>query len=252
MNFIKTEDVEIVKNLISGIRSKRLLFNNYFGIDNLSNSEYISTPNTLLIRQPVNGFNRIYVMSDNALDFGKVLINVQYGDTINIPSRNGINDWIDLLDDAHFTKIGTYRRYYNMNIPRIGKSALDYAIERDFHSIYNILYSKFSSITDRLPNCVEIKKMIASNQIIVNRDDAGKVSGLLIFTFEKNKCYLNAWIDVGGNGLSLLFKIYGLVKERGIKYVYFWVNEDNTEVVKIHEALGAKFDGLIDYTFEKQ
>ena len=85
----------------------------------------------------------------------------------------------------------------------------------------------------------------------MNKED-GHVLGVLIFTLEGKKCYLNIWIDRSKNGLYLLFDVYNIMVEKGVSLAYFWVRSDNKKIIKLHKLTGAVPDGLSDYSFIKQ
>ena len=92
--------------------------------------------------------------------------------------------------------------------------------------------------------------MINNKQVILTQNDHSP-KGFLIYSIEKEKCYLNAWLDHTGEGFLLLFDVFNIILNNKIKYSYFWVNSINIDVKRIHQLLGANFDGLKDYTFIK-
>ena len=118
--------------------------------------------------------------------------------------------------------------------------------------ILKLIYNgEFSFYTDYLPTREEIVNMISNRQVVVNKCD-NKVLGVIIYTIEGRKCYLNLWMDYSGEGLFLLFDIYNIMVEKSLKYAYFWVNSTNKKVIKIHKLTGATPDGVSDYTFLKK
>lgn len=92
--------------------------------------------------------------------------------------------------------------------------------------------------------------MIRNRQVIINKkgDD---VLGVLIFTIEGKKCYLNIWIDRSKEGLFLLFDAYNIMREKSIPLSYFWVKSTNKKIIKLHKLTGAVADGLSDYSYIK-
>lgn len=246
----KQASPEIIQSYITLFYSKKLLFCNYYGTD-LSDVDFIVSDNTLLLRKPYELFYRIYILSTNEDDLISILKEVDYNHAINIPSKKSIHSWEDVMLKANFHCLAVYNRFYYPSIESRGKFIEDYALINDLEKIYSILYANFSPITDRLPSKKELGTMILNKQIIVNRKN-NEVSGLFIFSFEKNKCYFNAWIDLNGNGLSLVFNAFNMLAERDINYAYLWVKEGNIVSSKTHEVLGAVPDGLKDYTFLKR
>ncbi len=94
--------------------------------------------------------------------------------------------------------------------------------------------------------------MILDSQIVVNRDDEGKVNGALCYKIKGKKAELPFWFDKGGDGLSLLFNVFFLCHQADVRQIVFWVNDRNTNTIAIHSMLGAKADGLVDYIFNKE
>jgi hypothetical protein len=92
--------------------------------------------------------------------------------------------------------------------------------------------------------------LIEQKNVIINA--TGKtIQGAFIFSIEGKKCYFRAWIDKSNHSLKLLFDVYNIMITKNLGYAYFWVNAKNKKVRSIHQLLGAKPDGLNDYTFIK-
>jgi hypothetical protein len=115
-----------------------------------------------------------------------------------------------------------------------------------------MLYETFTTYTDYLPEDEDLLAMISNRQILVNRYENGRVGGIVIFTIEAAKGYINVWLDKTGNGIPLMYKTYNVFESNGVKYVNFWINSQNRNVIVLHRMMGAKPDGLIDYTFIKR
>ena len=250
---IEKIDIEKVKGYISEMYSKKPLYSNYFN-QMLSPDDYYSkTTHTLLISKAFTGFNRIYLLSDNIDDATKVLKTLKGINVLNIPSKGDISHWEKLMHQSDFELISIYERFYNTNIrKRDEKEAIIYAIPGQEKEIYNLFHESgfFSIYTDFLPSYEEIKKMIEQKNVIVNVVDK-QIQGAFVFLIEGLKCNFQAWIDMSNNRLKLLFDAYNIVVEKNLAYVYLWVNSENKKVKSIHRMMGAKPDGLKDYTFIK-
>ena len=252
ISFQQIETKEILQCVSDFIRTGRVLFNNFFGIGECGEYECHREAGTILIRKKEFYFYRLFLIS---LDEGEltnllsVLNDEEY--VINIPSKSSIENWDKLLRKCGYIFVDVYSRYYNNNIPYYPSSIDTFASLDDLEVVQDLLYNNFSFYTDHLPTKDELKKMIENRQIITDLQD-GQICGVMIYSIVGNKGYQNFWIDKGENALALLFKAKNIFLEKGIKYCYYWVRDNNTPVIKIHKLLGGKPDGLKDYTYLKK
>lgn len=250
--FISTTAVEI-KNVISDFKdSHKILFSNYYGVNELENFEILKTDLSILIRKKEHDFYRLFLLSADEKDLIIILQALQE-DTyvLNIPTKKGVEDWQNILALSGFSFLAQYDRYYNKQIEYRESEVGDYAVEEDAPEIMNLLYSNdFSIYTDYLPTKERLSQMICNKQVLANKVD-GHILGVLIYTIEGKKCYLNIWIDRSKDGLYLLFDAYNIMVEKGIGLAYFWVKSTNKKIIKLHKLTGAISDGLSDYSYIK-
>lgn len=236
-------------------RETHPVFFNFYSADVNSKYEIADSKYTILVRKKEQDFYRLYVCSNSGEDLVQKLNNLGYEKyVINIPSKKGISEWECILAQTGFKFYAKYDRYYNTNIKKMPSRERVLATIDDVDSINCLLQKSldtvFSKYTDNIPSKEIIAKMTNNQQIFVNKVES-EILGVNIFTIEGKKCYLNLWYDVSGEGILLLFDVYNMMAERNIKYAYFWVNSSNKNVEKIHRRLGAKPDGISDYTFIK-
>lgn len=253
---IMFEEIKIdqIQNKVSSLMKKgRLVFSNYYGIDTSAQYEILETSQSIVLKKKEVNYSRLYVLSIDSNDLLSIFNSLPYEDklVINIPSKREITDWVELFAATGFSKIGEYNRYYNKIIKERKSAIGDFAQCDDVDDVYDLLYDNFSPMVDYLPSRCELEMMVSNHQVLVDYDENRKVCGTLIYTIEGQKCYFNAWIDKGNNGLFLLYKVYNIVAEHGIKYTYFWVDSKNEKVIKLHLLMGAAADGLKDYTYIK-
>lgn len=233
-------------------RDNKPVYYNFYGADLQGKYEIIETATTILVRKIEEGFYRLYICStnhDELLKFLLLLDNNKY--VLNIPTKKGTDSWDALLEESGFEPYAKYDRYYNTQIEKRESDIGVTAESDDVDGIMNLIYcDEFSVYTDYLPSKSDILEMISNNQVIVNKKD-NQVKGVIIYTIEGRKCYLNLWIDRSGEGLYLLFDVYNIMIEKGLKYAYFWAKSTNKKVIKIHKLTGAVPDGTSDYTFIK-
>lgn len=244
------KDIQITRaNLI---KKGKLLYNNYYGVEADAECDIFKTENTILIRKKEFHFYRLFIMSIDKNELGTLLISLSGNEyTINIPSRKPIPEWDSLLSACGFETLDTYSRYMNDHIRTYPTNIDTFATHDEIDAIADLLYSHFSLYTDHLPSRKELQKMVANHQVITDHMD-GKVCGTMIYTIIGNKGYQNAWIDNGENGLAMLFKVKSLFLERGVNYCYYWINDNNKPVIKMHSIMGGKPDGLKDYNYLKR
>ena len=253
MNFRVVSGLEL--NLFMPVfkKSHKALLSNFYSASDDSNYEMIELTDSVIIRRSVHDFYRLYVCSSNLKELKDALLELKDNTyIINIPTKKTIDDWKDLFNGTGFDYLARYDRYFNTQIEQRDSEIGQTALSNDIEGIYNLIYcGQFSEYTDYLPSREELTKMIDNNQIIVNKDGE-KVLGVIIYTIEGKKCYINLWIDRSGEGLFLLFDVYNIMVEQGIKASYFWVDSLNKKVIKIHKLTGAVPDGISDYTFIKK
>lgn len=251
--FNKTNSINVNTLIPLFKQEHQVYFSNFYGVADVDKCEIAELADTILVRKQENSFYRLYVCSSNFEELKRAL-NELLGDTylLNIPTKTTIDDWLRLFEGTGFHFLAKYDRYYNKHIEyresEIGVLATSHDIDAVYELIYNGIFSKY---TDYLPSKIELSNMIRNDQVIINKV-ANRVLGVIIYTIEGRKCYLNLWIDHSGDGLYLLFDVYNIMVKKGLTYAYFWANSLNKKVIKIHTLTGAKPDGISDYSFIKQ
>lgn len=233
--------------------SSQVSFANYYGMNDSDECEYFQASHTILIRKKEQDFFRLYIVSTDDNELMQLVSQLDSNKyVLNLPSKGDVTEQKEFLIKAGFSFIGAYNRYYNNHIINRDCDEEEFADENDFEEVKQLLYDNFSFYTDHLPSENELQSMIRNHNVIVNRFDDGKVGGFVIHTIEGKKAYINAWLDKTGNGLRLMFQTYNVIERQGIKYAYLWINAQNRNVIVLHKMMGAKPDGLADYSFIKQ
>ncbi len=243
-----------IQTLVADFKNTHhIVLSNYFGVKESDDHEILVSAHTLLLRKKEHDFQRLFLLSSDEAELVALLKTLDDEDyVLNIPTKKGIGQWEQVLSDAGFTFLAQYDRYYNREIEYRESDIGTFATEEDADEILGLLYvDEFSIYTDYLPTKEELMEMIKAERVLVNKED-GHVLGVLIFTLEGKKCYLNIWIDRSKNGLYLLFDVYNIMVEKGVSLAYFWVRSDNKKIIKLHKLTGAVPDGLSDYSFIKQ
>lgn len=239
-----------IENLINEFSLRKHKWQNYFGVD-LTDVEVEHIGDNLFLKKRYDDFSRIYVMANDESLLEDYLFKQPCNHTIDILSRIGIDFWAPVLEKTNYRQIATYRRYVYNNYRKGTDKNITFATIEDLECIYNELHYFFSPLTGHLPNTEELAKIIEEKQIVINRNPEGNVTGALCCQIKGRKAELPFWFDRGGNGLSLLFKVFHLCHCADVRQIVFWVNDENVDTIAIHKMFGAKTDGLVDYIFNK-
>lgn len=252
LDFIVSPLTEIMQFRDELKQDGKFQFSNFFGLSDNIPYQMAKAPHSMLVRHKEHDFYRLCAVTTDLEELKELLLSLDENVyALNIPSKKDISEQQSFLESCGFSLAGIYNRYYNKNIVVRENASGTFAKKEDLDDIIRLLFDNFSVYTDHLPAKDEIGAMIERQQIVVNRFPDGKVGGLVIHTFEKNIAYINAWIDKTGNGIPLMFQTYNIIADKGISYAYFWINAANKSVIVLHRMMGAKADGLVDYTFVK-
>ena len=250
---MEKNDITQVDKYINQMYSLKPVYSNYYNQPLTIDDCFYKANETLIIIKTNEGYNRAIVMSNNPQEAAEMLRALPGINVINIPSKGDISIWTNLFTAANYEKIGVYERYNYTKVKSSLNNVATFAQSNQCEEIYNLFYESgfFSPYMDYLPTRSELYEWICQKKVIVHELD-GKIYGAFMFSIEGKKCYFRAWIDKSNNGLKLLFDVYNIMYKNGLSYAYFWVNSENKNVKSIHQLLGAKPDGLKDYTFIKQ
>ena len=190
-----TADAITIENVVKSILSKKPSFSNYFGVD-LDNVEYVLLQDTLILKKKYDLYTRIYFLSSNSVELINILSQLGELDVINIPTKKGLSaEVISIINRSGYTQKGVYERMYNNSIYDSLEFIKCYGGLEDVDTIFDIIYNNFNPYLDHLPSRKELEEIIVNRQVIVNRDDDNIVTGVLIFTVERSKLYMNCLIE---------------------------------------------------------
>ena len=245
---------DLVKLIDDFQRNNRISYSNFFGLSEGVEYDVMLGANTIVLRIPEFDYHRIYVLSSDATELITLLKSLDSEYVINIPTKKDIDGWDKLLSESGFMHYVTYSHYLNMAMPNMKKrltSTGTFAKPDELQQIYDLLYRNFSMYASHLPNKAELAEMIAGNRVITDYNEDGSVCGVNIFTITGTTAYGNAWVDEGEKGLEIFFDMFNIFIDKGVKRFVFWVRDGNKNVIKMHRIMGAKPDGLKDYTYIK-
>jgi hypothetical protein len=242
-------DSKKVEKYLEEIYDSGVKLSNYFSLD-LDDVEYHKTEFSLVIRKTFSNFSRLYFLTMNIDDLKEILNKVPPVSVINIPTRDSIKIFDDILTASGFSIFRIYETYFNNEIKGNDVFVDQFARKEDFERVKYLLYSKLNVYADHLPNDNDLLEMIQNKRVLVNFE-SGEICGIFIFTLQGKKCYFNFWVDIGGNGLFLIFNMYNFLKQHNLTYSYLWVDIKNHKLKRIHELFGCKATGIKDYIYIK-
>lgn len=244
-------EIQQLTNIVDERCSFKYTWNNYFGID-LHDVECYLQNDILVLKKSFGDYSRIYLMTNSEIELIDVLKTLPKNSIINIPSRKGIDIWKTVFERSGYSPLAVYRRYVYTTYKKGNSRNIHYAKLSDIEYLLRDLNHFFSPLTGHLPNKMQLTKFVKNENIVVDRDlQTGEIKGALCFDISGKRCELLFWFHYGGNGLALLYNVFYLCHEKGVKNILFWVNDDNISTIGIHKMLGAKEDGLVDYLFNK-
>lgn len=245
---------ELIKVLDDFQSQNKIILSNFFGLSDGLNYDLMQGEGTLILRVAEFDYHRIFVLCANTTGLLDLLKSLDTEYVINIPSKKGIDNWCGLLENGGFEHYATYSHYLNLAVPGMKKrqtSTGEFAKINELQQIYDLLYRSFTTYASHLPSKEELSEMILNNRMFVDHDDKGYVCGVNIFTITGTNAYGNAWVDEGERGLDIFIDMFNLFIDKGVKRFVFWVKDGNNKVIKMHKIMGAKPDGLKDYTYIK-
>ena len=259
------KDHDEIESIIAAFRTQHpLCFSNYYGLSDGDEYELNSFPSTILLRKKEHELYRVFFLTANNEELVSILNELPKKNYIfNIPSKQPIESEISMFASCGFVLIEEYNRYYIPNFQETYDKVTkfvnafdeeDYQLAlvanaSDSSQILDLFSKTFSLNMDHVPTIDELKKMIAERTVFVNKTKEGEIFGVEIISIQGKKCYGNIRVDTKGMGIFLEKKIFDYMLEKGIKYHYFWIRKTNKQVVRYHKMLGAKWDGLSDYSF---
>ena len=158
------------------------------------------------------------------------------------------------LLDAGFAPVAVYQRMINEALPiRRTSGSPEYASFADSAQIHQQLFEIFNQHTDHLPTEATLRALIAQRQVVVARRGAD-VRGCIIFRIHGRRVNYNHLYNLDTQGMNFLVlqsSFYGELFRRNIRAGFLWVHQANAGVIRMHQALGWRFDGLQDHFFLK-
>ncbi len=248
-------NIDTIKNKINVLKQKATSpsYTNYFlqELQSKSFNTKYSNHSIVFFDKDVD-FYRLYFFSSDLHDLSMIINDLKIRQTtVDIITKSFSQNLHTLFLESGFKNIALYKRIENKNLPvYYSNENFSFADIKELEFLYERLFNDFDKYTDHFPTFEKLKILIDNKQVIVVRDES-KISGYIIYQIQGKKVHLNYWYNEGNqlNSLVLLINFYGLMNEKGIKSGFGWTNIKKQDVIKTHQKIGYKFDGLEDYIY---
>ena len=205
----------------------------------------------LLIKH--NGFYKFYYLVDSLANLKNLdaffrLINEPI--ITEIVSKEAIKS--DFFCDIGFKDYKIYSRYKSTKKNRSFKNVQNATLD-DIDEILELINKTFDPLSDYLPNFDELKELILKQAVFVVRLE-NVVAGVAIYELKQKICYfrLNCVRQDFQNGLIGYALASAPEQMQEAQVFYAWMHDENSEAIRLNQALGYKPDGLKDYIFIKK
>jgi len=217
-----------------------------------------ATARTVLLANDEHDFFRLYFFTSDLADLQQILRDMEFpGDVVAGYLTKAADGTVEkevgaAFQQSAFNPIATYSRMITYGLPpQRPNSALEYAVDADIDQLYETLFRTFNKYTDHLPTKSRLHSYVANQWVIVSRQ-AGRILGAVCFQLEGPRVNYNYIYNLSGNGLGFLQlqnNFYGVMNQLGIHAGFLWINQTETRLATLHQAMGWRFDGLKDYFY---
>lgn len=260
-NLIDTNKIEIDK-FYKQILSSSLL-TNYFNHISFNQAKAVYGDSALVFLIKNDDFYKLYFIASNISSLEEIFKYISSSDykiVIEVITKNMLNENLHNILNKYFSFYSVYERLrINTNdlkshfVAKIEN--IDYATISDLASVESLLLDNFNKYYDNLPTRDKLKDYISNKQILLKRE-ASQIKALLVFTLQNKVSHFNYLLNLNVNStfaINLTEQYYLLMKEKGIKQIYLWVDiTHNIRVKNMHLKYNYKSDNTFNYIFYKE
>ncbi len=120
------------------------------------------------------------------------------------------------------------------------------AIEQDAKEINKVLWSTFHTEISHLLYDDELREKIRNRNITIHRDIDSHIDAILQVDIMPKRFYINQVVNKSNRDVihAILLKRLEEYVEAGGKYLYAWVEHNNSASIKFHGKYGMRHDGM--------
>lgn len=131
------------------------------------------------------------------------------------------------------------------------KTSGEKAVQSDVDEIYDLLWNVFTTGISHLPDREQLSQSIAAGEFLVNRGADG-INALLQTAVKPKSFYINQVYNGSGTRVihAMMLNRLADYHDNGGRYVYAWVDKNNTASQKFHKKYGLAHDGLWNIVYQ--
>ena len=128
-------------------------------------------------------------------------------------------------------------------------SLVQVADESDTKRINEILWNTFKPEVSHLLSDDELNEIVKSGNVSIHRN--GDIDAILQVDVMPKKFYINQVVNMAEKEIIHAMMLFRLDQYRrnGGKYIYSWVEDNNTASLKFHKKYGMEHDGMWNLVF---
>ena len=218
-----------------------------------------ATPTTALLLRQRYGCQRLYfanVKSETLTeDLKSFLVDAPEKIITMVLNRSRENEPVkNLLRAANFSHYALLKRVVKVNEPKTPeKIVVEYARIDDLPRIEEILRRYFDPLLDHWPDKDEIEEAIKAKRILVARLENDVIAAFHSFEKKGMSVYSRYVVSVeefrSRMPYAPILLRQNLRLHRDCRKYLGWILDDNEVSIKVHQALGFKFDGATEEAF---
>lgn len=128
------------------------------------------------------------------------------------------------------------------------------ALLEDVPALWDKLWEIFDTRVSHLPDKEDLKEAVMRGEFCICRGKDSEILAFLQSVMEPRSFYINQVFNGGGKKLihSIMHKRLTEYCQRGGRYVYAWVDENNQASLRFHEKYGLRPDGLWTCVYQRE
>lgn len=260
----QTTDLREIERAIAQLRSKGKRGNfhtNYFR-QHVNGTKFYSRvgDDTIIFFNDDLGFHRVYYFTYRLEELAAMLTGLKWETDLVLGYITKARDerLLEVFRQAGYEHYATLQKMRCDSLPRAKtNTALRYATLAQVDELHARLSRDHDPYTGHLPTREELAGYVQQRWVIVNcaKDPASSVLGYVVFQILQKQVNCNFIFNGSDNALDWIMlqrNFYGIMQDRDIHRGFLWVNSGNTEVIRMYQAQGWYFDGVIDKFFVRK
>lgn len=246
-------DISALRGELLELRRRRGIITNCYTMDCLANvSRVWRQGDSLLFAWKDHGVERLVFFADDEatlahlfemVEAGRFLLEMVTKDTRALSvATNGLEGFTRLMRLANkdCSSVLTDKRLLPYRDDAVG----EIATQHDVSEVNRILWSTFHTEVSHLLYDDELAEVIAARGVHIHRNV--QIDAILQAEVMPKKFYINQVVNLADRRIihAIMLKELAAYVERGGRYLYAWVEEDNIASLRFHAKYGMEHDGM--------